>query len=65
MEFRFVYITTGSQAEARKIGTALVEERLAACVNIIPGMWFIYRWESKIEGAGLPSFLAERLQFGR
>jgi periplasmic divalent cation tolerance protein len=51
MEFRFVYITARSQAEARKIGTALVEERLAACVNIIPGMRSIYRWESKIEEA--------------
>jgi periplasmic divalent cation tolerance protein len=51
MEFRFVYITTRSQAEARKIGTILVEERLAACANIIPGMRSIYRWESKIEEA--------------
>lgn len=50
-EFRFIYITTGSQAEARKIATALVAERLAACANIIPGMRSIYRWEGKIEEA--------------
>lgn len=48
MEFRFIYITAGSEAEARKIAAALVEERLAACANIIPGMRSIYRWEGKI-----------------
>ncbi|MBL6933884.1 MAG: divalent-cation tolerance protein CutA [Alphaproteobacteria bacterium] len=51
MEFRFIYITAGSQAEARKIATTLVEERLAGCANIIPGMRSIYRWEGKIEEA--------------
>ncbi len=51
MEFRFVYITVGSQAEARNIATVLVEERLAGCANIIPGMRSIYRWEGKIEEA--------------
>ncbi len=51
MEFRFIYITAGSQAEARKIASALVEERLAGCANIIPGMRSLYRWEGKIEEA--------------
>ncbi|MBV28198.1 MAG: divalent-cation tolerance protein CutA [Alphaproteobacteria bacterium] len=49
MEFRFIYITAGSESEARAIAAALVEERLAACVNIIPGMRSIYHWEGKIE----------------
>jgi len=44
-----VYITTPTDAEAAKIGRALVEERLAACVNLIPAMHSIYWWEGKIE----------------
>ena len=46
---RIIYITTGSKEEARSIGRLLVEQRLAACVNIIDGMESIYRWEGKIE----------------
>ena len=45
----FVYITTGDRAEARRIGMALVESRLAACVNIIDQMNAIYRWEGRIQ----------------
>jgi len=45
---RLVYITTGNKEEARKIGKTLVEERLAACVNIIDGMESIYRWEGEV-----------------
>lgn len=45
---RLVYITTKDKAEAKKIGRSLVEERLAACVNIIDGMESIYRWEGDI-----------------
>lgn len=44
-----VYVTCGSLAQAREIGRALVEERLAACANIIDGMKSIYRWEGQIE----------------
>ena len=46
---QFVYITTGDKAEARQIGKALVESRLAACVNIIDQMTSLYRWEGKIQ----------------
>jgi len=49
MAVNFVYMTTGSKAEARKIGKALVEGRLAACVNILDHMQSIYRWEEKIQ----------------
>ncbi len=45
------YITTSNIEEARKIGTALVDKKLAACANILPGMESIYRWEGKIENA--------------
>jgi len=46
-----VLITASSQEEAERIATALVEEMLAACVNVIPGVTSIYRWEGKIERA--------------
>ncbi|CAO3375097.1 divalent-cation tolerance protein CutA [Azospirillum argentinense] len=51
MEFVFAYIIAGSRDEARRIGRALVEERLAACANIIDGMTSIYRWQDAIEEA--------------
>jgi periplasmic divalent cation tolerance protein len=43
-----VMVTCGSEEEATKIATSLVEERLAACVNIISPVRSIYRWEGKI-----------------
>jgi periplasmic divalent cation tolerance protein len=46
-----VLTTAGSEAEARKIATELVERRLAACVNIVPRIQSVYRWEGKIETA--------------
>lgn len=46
---RFVYITTSSKDEARSIGRALVEESLAACVNIIEGMESMYMWEGELQ----------------
>ena len=45
----FVYTTWPSTVEAEQAGRALVERRLAACVNILPGMVSVYRWEGKIE----------------
>lgn len=38
-------------AQARQIGTAMVEKQLAACVNLIPRIESIYRWEGNIESA--------------
>jgi periplasmic divalent cation tolerance protein len=46
-----VLTTAGSKDEARKIGRALVERLLAACVNIVPQVGSIYRWEGEIEEA--------------
>lgn len=37
-----------SQTVANEVATALVEERLAACVNRLPGVKSIYRWEGKV-----------------
>jgi len=47
----FVYTTFPSVVEAEKAGTALVEARLAACVNILPGMISVYRWQGAVERA--------------
>jgi len=46
-----VLATAGSKDEARKIGRALVERMLAACVNVVPQVTSIYRWEGEIEEA--------------
>jgi periplasmic divalent cation tolerance protein len=48
---RVVLTTAGSAEEARKIARALVERRLAACVNIVPKIESIYRWQGKVEEA--------------
>jgi periplasmic divalent cation tolerance protein len=42
------YITAKDKAQALSIGRALVEERLAACVNVIDNMTSIYRWDGEI-----------------
>jgi len=47
MAYYSVYITTKDEEEARKIGKALVEERLVACINIHP-IKSIFWWEEKI-----------------
>lgn len=48
---RIILTTAGSQEEAGKIGHALVERRLAACVNIVPRIESVYRWQGKVETA--------------
>jgi periplasmic divalent cation tolerance protein len=45
---RLVYITTSNVEEARKIGKELVQDKLAACVNILDNMESIYRWEGEL-----------------
>ena len=47
----FVYTTYPSIVEAEEAGRALVEQRLAACVNILPGMISHYRWQGALERA--------------
>ena len=49
MKINFVYMTTGSRDEARKIGKELVISKLAACVNILDNMNSFYRWDGKIQ----------------
>src|SRR5580704_8151603 len=51
MDAFFAYITAPSVEEARRIGKILVEEHLAACVNILPHMESWYAWEGKLESS--------------
>jgi periplasmic divalent cation tolerance protein len=44
-----VLITAGSQEEAERIAQVLVAEMLAACVNVVPGVTSIYRWEGEVQ----------------
>lgn len=46
---RLVYITTENKDEAKHIGSHLVEEHLAACVNIIDGMNSMFWWKGSVE----------------
>jgi periplasmic divalent cation tolerance protein len=46
-----VFITTSSYEEARKIADALVSQRKAACVNIVPKVNSLFRWKGEIEDA--------------
>ena len=48
---RILLTTAGSEEEARKIGRHLVENQLAACVNIIPQVESIYRWQGKVHSS--------------
>eukprot|EP00887_Chlorella_sp_A99_P003020 scaffold9.g3020.t1 len=43
-----VFVTVPSREVGRKLGRALVEEALAACVNVVPGLLSIYSWEGKV-----------------
>jgi len=48
MKYCSIYITTGTKEEARKIGKALVNERLVACANILPAE-SIFLWQGNVE----------------
>lgn len=57
-----VFMTAGSREEATSISQYLVESRLAACVQILPGMESVYRWEGKIERSSEILLLAKTTQ---
>jgi len=48
---RIVLTTAASPDDARRLGRALVEERLAACATLIPAAESIYNWEGRVESA--------------
>ena len=48
---KLVLTTCGSAEEARRLAHELVDRRLAACVNVIPQIESVYRWQGKVEMA--------------
>ena len=44
-----VLVTTPTPERAAEIARAVVEERLAACGNVVPGLRSIYRWEGRVQ----------------
>lgn len=48
-EYVVALTTLAATADAAAFATTLVEERLAACVNVLPEMQSVYRWEGKLE----------------
>jgi periplasmic divalent cation tolerance protein len=48
---RLILVTTSPRAEAKRIAHALVEERLAACVNLLSEVHSVYRWNDAVETA--------------
>ena len=62
MSAYFVYITASDKTEALKIGRTLVEERLAACANVIDNMTSVYWWEGKIENSAEVVLIAKTKQ---
>lgn len=52
MSMLIVFSTFPDAASARRTADRLLEERLAACVSILPGLTSVYRWQGKIEQAG-------------
>lgn len=59
MRTMLVYMTAGSRDEALTIARALVDERLAACVNVLGEITSVYRWEGAVEEGGEIAFLAK------
>ena len=49
MAYCLVYMTAETPEEAKGLGRALVEARLAACANVIPGMVPIFWWDGKVQ----------------
>ena len=60
-EFISVFIIAASHQEAEKIARAIVEEKLAACANILPGLQSIYRWQGKVEQANECAIIAKTM----
>ena len=50
-DFRIVFVTAADEHESTRIAQALVEEKLAACVNVVGPVHSIYRWRGAIESA--------------
>ena len=49
MDFVIILTTVSAAEEGRSIANTLVEKQLAACVNIFPKIYSVYRWEGQIQ----------------
>ncbi len=47
-DYIVVFVTAKSEKEGEKIAQSLLKEKLAACVNIVPGLKSVFRWKGKI-----------------
>lgn len=65
-DFQIVFVTASNEAEAKKISRTLVEERLAACVNLTPCQ-SVYRWRGELvdDTEVLMVIKARKRNFGR
>ena len=73
-QFVTIFMTAPDGAEAERMGRALVEERLAACANVVPGVVSVYRWEGRVQrdeealvilkttGEGVPALKARAVE---
>jgi len=61
-EKRIVFITASSQEEAARIAKALVAEKLAACVSIVPSVRSIYMWKGEVCDEGEVLMIAKTSQ---
>lgn len=48
MKFSLLYVTTKDKLEALSIGRMLVEQKLAACINVLNPMTSVYHWEGRV-----------------
>lgn len=58
-EHSLIYVTTETREEALSIARALVEERLVACANVLPGITSVFWWEGRVQDEAEHAFLAK------
>ncbi len=58
-EVFLVYITTPDEETAERLAESLIDERLAACVNLLGPIRSVYRWEGRVEKSGEQALLAK------
>lgn len=59
MSYSLIYITAADAEEAKALGRALVESRLAACANVLPGIVPIFRWEGEVQEGSEAALIAK------
>jgi len=57
--YLMAYLTAANEEEARRIAKALVEEQLAACVNILGRIESVYHWEGEVQSSQETALLAK------